>query len=175
MGKYHHNARFEDHVITNVCVVTSHHHHRLLPGNPPSCVLLILPVKDKDQFLYHVFESLDFHEETANRHKSFTFYSSALFPRSANREAIGVHVRFPSTRSLCGRDIPILGVIVWSWLEALHQGLKSSRPTWEEKKLGFNLGYKRSFLKPPSHPGSGESCRPPHHIIFLKLILNRIS
>ena len=60
MGKYHHNARFEDHVITNVCVVTSHHHHRLLPRNPPSCVLLILPVKDKDQSLYHVFESLDF-------------------------------------------------------------------------------------------------------------------
>ena len=54
MGKYHHDARFEDHVITNVCVVTSHHHHRLLPRNPPSCVLLILPVKDKDQSLYHV-------------------------------------------------------------------------------------------------------------------------
>ena len=112
MGKYHHNAGFEDHVITNVCVVTSHHHHRLLSWNPPSCVLLILPVKDKDQSLYHVFGNLDFHEETANRHKSFTFYSSALFPRSASREAICAHVRFPSTQSLCGRDILILEVIV---------------------------------------------------------------
>ena len=58
MGKYHHNARFEDHVITNVCVVTGHHHHRLLPGNPPSCVLLILPVKDKDQSLYYVYSKV---------------------------------------------------------------------------------------------------------------------
>ena len=62
MGKYHHNARFEDHVITDVCVVTGHHHHRLLPRNPSSCVLLILPVKDKYQSLCHVLESLDFHD-----------------------------------------------------------------------------------------------------------------
>lgn len=45
MGKDHHNPRFQDHVVTDVSVVTSHHHHRLLSRYPPGCVLLVLPAQ----------------------------------------------------------------------------------------------------------------------------------
>ena len=45
MGKDHHNPWFQDHVVTDVSVVTSHHHHRLLSRDPPGCVLLVLPAQ----------------------------------------------------------------------------------------------------------------------------------